>query len=594
MNRIGLILIFFFWLNFSSFAQSQKIVKQKEAVLELSKSLEEGKSDDLLAVDYENLAKELAANKEYIKAEENYIKAKNLYVKLKNKEKVALIERELAKLNEAQNRIDDAITNYQLASKISENKNRQEINQSDVQRLMNQSNSVAQTKYISQKIELLEDADSLKSGEISDAYVQMAQVNLEQNEPEKAIENYEIALKKLEKTEDKIEITKKIANIYASNQQLEKAIELKEQILEKAQTANDSRLEIEQLQNLSTAYFAASNEEKGIELLMDAYNLALENGHTLESKQSMELLTDYYRKTKQEKQALLIYSDFISKLELLIKSDSSLVDSKIFQVNEEKIAQLEKERALTDELIKKKNSFNYFLLFIILLILTLLFFIVRSLLNIRVKNKKIALQSLRREMNPHFIFNSLNSVNQFIAQNNELEANKYLSSYSKLMRNIMENSNKDFIPLSVELDQMKEYLQLEHLRFGEKFSYTIDVDENLDTDAVLFPNMLIQPQLENAIWHGLRYKNEKGYLSLKITKESDSLFVTIEDNGIGIEESKKLKTVRQKEHKSIGLSNTYDRIELLNNLYHTKIRLSVNEKMGEERGVIVIIQISLR
>jgi hypothetical protein len=542
-------------MNYLSFAQSPRASKGKKVIDELSRSLEEGKPDELLVKDYENLAFELIENKEYAQAEENFIKAKNIFIKLKKEDEVARIERELAKLQEMQNHIDEAIATYQSASKISKNKRQQAINTSDANRLMNQSNSLVQSEYINKKIELLEVSDYSKD-EMSDAYRQMAQVNLELNQPEAAISNYEAALKETRKPEDEIKITREIAHVYVD-------------------------------------YFENSNDNKGEQLLLQAYNRAIAQAQTLEAKQSMELLAAYYQKNKRQKAALNIYSDFVNKLDTLIKSDSSLVDSKVFQINEEKIAQLEKERMLKDELLRKKNSFNTILIATLALILIFLFFIIRAWLSIKVKNKKIALQSLRREMNPHFIFNSLNSVNQFIAQNNELEANKYLSSYSKLMRTIMENSNKDFIPLSIELEQMKQYLQLENMRFGDKFTYSVEVDNELDTDAVFIPNMLIQPQLENAIWHGLRYREEKGHLLLKINKEGNHLSVIIEDNGIGIQKSKKWKTPRQKEHKSRGLKNTYERIELLNKLYHTKINLEIKEKEGAETGMIVQIQTPL-
>ncbi|GHT47938.1 hypothetical protein FACS189440_10130 [Bacteroidia bacterium] len=514
----------------SSSYPSKKINQKNEAVTNLSKSLQDGKSDDQLAADYVRLAQELADNKEYDKAEENFLKAKTIYLKLKNNEKVASIEKEITKLKESQNKNKEA-----------------------------------------------------------EVYVQKAQTNAGRAEHKEAISNYGEALKLVEKPEDGIKISNEIANVYASNQQLDKAIEIQEKLVEKAKETANPKIEIEQLQGLASNYIENANDAKGIKTLQQAYDLALHYGQTLEAKKSAELLAGYYQKNKQPKEALTIYSDFITQLETLIQSDSTLVDAKIFQVNEEKIAQLEKERALKDELIQKKNSFNHILIAVIVLILVLLFFIIRAWLSIKVKNKKIALQSLRREMNPHFIFNSLNSVNQFIAQNNELEANKYLSSYSKLMRTVMENSNKDFIPLSVELQQMKEYLQLENMRFGDKFTYTIEVDKDLDPDAISIPNMLIQPQLENAIWHGLRYKDEKGHLLLKIYPEKENLFALIEDNGIGIQESKKLKTHRQKEHQSRGLINTYERIDLLNQLYHTNIQLDIKEKEGEESGVIVKI-----
>lgn len=592
MHRKIILFILLLCMASLSFAQSYKKRNQKDAMIELSKSLEEGKSDEQLAKDYEKLAREFAEAEEYAKAEENYRKVRDIYIKLKDTEKIAFVERELAKLQESQNKIGDAILNYRSASNTTKDVTRQSLNISDAQRLMNQSNSLKQSELINQKIELLEEND-YRGDEISTAYMQMAQVNMELNQPEEAISNYQAALTKVEKPEDEIKINREIANIYLNTEQKEKAVIVNEELVKKARETSNPNLEIEQLQNLSSAYFQNSDNERGLQSLLEAYQLSLDRNQTFEAKRSAELLADYYKKNKKSDEALKLYADFFDKLDFLIQSDSSLVDKKIFQANEEKIIQLERERALKDELIRKKNTFNYFLIFLIFLILIFVFFIIRTLFSIRTKNKKIALQSLRREMNPHFIFNSLNSVNQFIAQNNELEANKYLSSYSKLMRTTMENSNKDFIPLSLEIQQMKEYLQLEYLRFSDKFNYEVIVDEDLDKDNILVPNMLIQPNLENAIWHGLRYRDGKGSLQLKIYEEQNYLYIIIEDDGIGILQSKKLKTARQKEHESRGLSNTYERIELLNQLYHCDINLDVRDKEGEESGVVVTIRIPL-
>jgi LytS/YehU family sensor histidine kinase len=225
------------------------------------------------------------------------------------------------------------------------------------------------------------------------------------------------------------------------------------------------------------------------------------------------------------------------------------------------------------------------------MVLLLLFFafIVKALYSIKTKNKEIALQSLRREMNPHFLFNSLNSVNQFIAQNNELEANKYLTSYSNLMRNTMENSNKDFVTLSNEIENLSKYLELEHLRFKDKFQFEIKVDENLDPDTTWVPNMIIQPHLENAIWHGLRYKEEKGLLKLSFSLDGKKMIITVDDDGIGPTKSGELKTHNQKVHTSRGLTNTKERMTLLNELYKTKMSFSVTEKESPKTGTIVEI-----
>jgi len=277
-----------------------------------------------------------------------------------------------------------------------------------------------------------------------------------------------------------------------------------------------------------------------------------------------------------------------------VQADSSLVDAKIFQVTEEKIKQLEKERALKDELITKKNKFNYVLIGSVVLMLILLGLIVKALFSIKTKNKKIALQSLRREMNPHFIFNSLNSVNQFIAQNNELEANKYLTSYSNLMRNMMESSNKDFITLANELEQIKKYLDLEHLRFQDKFDYEIVVDEKIEIDAVLVPNMLIQPHLENAIWHGLRYRETKGKLKVTFTEENQLIKVLIEDDGIGLEKSTQLKTKNQKVSKQEAIEPVSkflkeEKIEILNGENEENFDEEMNNKVEDLGDCIVCL-----
>lgn len=356
---------------------------------------------------------------------------------------------------------------------------------------------------------------------------------------------------------------------------------------------DDFETQITQLQSISDIYFKKKEDDKASRLLKEAYNLAVKNGKTTEAKNTLLQLLAYYKSTGKNKESLALHEDFLNNFEQLIKIDTTLIDAKTFQITEDKIRQLVKEKSLKDELISKKNTFNYFLMGSMVLLLLLLGLIAKALFSIKKKNKEIALQSLRREMNPHFIFNSLNSVNQFISQNKELEANKYLTSYSTLMRNNMENSNKDFITLSNEIEQLKKYLELEHLRFEDKFDFEITVDENLDTDATFIPNMIIQPHLENAIWHGLRYLENKGLLLLKFQLRDKKVAVVIDDNGIGLVKSSQLKTLNQKVHISRGLTNTKERIALLNDLYKTAISFDIQEKKLPDTGTIAIINFPL-
>jgi LytS/YehU family sensor histidine kinase len=154
----------------------------------------------------------------------------------------------------------------------------------------------------------------------------------------------------------------------------------------------------------------------------------------------------------------------------------------------------------------------------------------------------------------------------------------------------MENSNNDYVSLSTEIEHLNKYLALEKLRFPDKFDYDIIVSPSLDAESVLVPNMIIQPNLENAVWHGLRYRETKGMLIVKFVQESKKTVVTIDDNGIGLEESLKIKTKNQKLYNSRGLINVQERIRLLNEIYHSDIRFEMNEKTGDESGVIVKIQ----
>lgn len=560
---------------------------------ELSKSLEKDNPDKEIAENYIALAKQLGEQKEYERSETYYFQAINLFIKNKNNEPAANAYRELAKVQELQNKFDEAIFNYTNASLLTNLKDFREINTNDAERLRNRNNLQTQTDYIQRNLQISQNTGNKE--ETANSYQQMAQVRRNMDDNEGAREELKNALQNVkEKPRESFKIKQEIAKTYISENQYDQAIDINKDLLEEAKQVSDTQLEIEQLQNLSSTYFKAKDTKSGINTLKEAYNLAIRNGETMQARNILNSLVEEYRKLKNTSEILAVYADFTARLDTLIKSDSSLVDARLFQLHENRISQLEKERELKDELIAKKNRFNYILLFLIVLILIFIVFIIRALYSINQKNKKIALQSLRREMNPHFIFNSLNSVNHFIAQNNEIEANKYLSSYSRLMRSIMENSNKDFISLSNELEHLKEYLELEHLRFRDKFYYEIHLDASIDSDAVYIPNMLIQPQLENAIWHGLRYKESMGKLTLRISKEKDGLSIVIEDDGIGLKKSKELKTTHQRQHNSRGLTNTQERISLLNQLYHIHITMEINDKKDKENcGVIVIFRFPL-
>ncbi|MEO8534683.1 MAG: histidine kinase [Flavobacterium sp.] len=567
--------------------KSAPVSKIKVVTKDLKKALEVN-DDALIGQNYERLANEFLNKGDNAKAEEYYKKALESYTKLNRTEDKTRVTRSLAKTQENQKKYKSAIKNYEVAGSISKDKSVEEINSNDANRLRTQASPKSQAVYVDSNIELLKKDN--KKEEVAAAYVQKAENSLQQKNKEVAIESYNKALKYAKnKPEEVIKIKNEIAKVYASDNQIDKAIVINEKLLAEAETKQDYSTQIKQLQSLATFYFKKEESEKAISSLKKAYNMAYQKGNSAEAKISLSQLINYYKKKGNDKESIALYEQFFQNFDKLIQSDTSLIDAKTFQITEEKIRQLEKEKTLKDELISKKNIFNYFLLGSVLLLLLLFLFIMKALYSIKIKNKEIALQSLRREMNPHFIFNSLNSVNQFISENKELEANKYLTSYSNLMRNMMENSNKDFITLDKEIEQLKKYLDLEHLRFQDKFDFKITVSKELDPESVLVPNMLIQPHLENSIWHGLRYLDGKGFLNLKVELQEKKVIVSIDDNGIGLTKSAALKTYNQKAHESRGVSNTKERISLLNELYKKNISFVINEKEMPETGTIVKI-----
>ncbi|WP_228442131.1 histidine kinase [Chryseobacterium nematophagum] len=539
---------------------------------------------------YYNIGETFFNNGNFSKSEEYYIKAKDIYERLKDKPNIEKVSRKLAQSQEKQNKITPAISNYTRAAEVSFSKTRA-VNSNDIVRLSSNSPEL-KAEAIQNNIQINE-KDQDQEG-LAKNYSQMADVNIQQRNIPKAEQNLNNAYKisKEEAPQQALEINQKLTDFYVDNKKFDKAIEAKKKVLTEDFVKENSKKEVEQIRELANIYIKKNDPEEAIDLLKKSYKIALEKGHTLEVQKNVKKLDSLYSISENIEASVHLYRDFLGKLPEVVSKDISLVDDKILEDTEQKIAQLEKEKELKDELIRKKNVFNYSLMGALVLLTILIVFIFRTLKKVQIKNKKIALQSLRREMNPHFIFNSLNSVNHFIATNNELEANQYLTKFSKLMRGVMENSTDDFIPFQQELDLLHNYLALEKTRFPDKFEYEITVDENLSMHSLQVPGMLVQPFLENAIWHGLRYRSEKGFLKLCFEKDSQKLKITIEDNGIGIEESKKQKTQHQKSREGRGMKNTLERIALLNDLYHQDIQCEITDKK-DEKGVLVKISYQL-
>ena len=204
-------------------------------------------------------------------------------------------------------------------------------------------------------------------------------------------------------------------------------------------------------------------------------------------------------------------------------------------------------------------------------------------------------QALRSQMNPHFIFNSLNAIQGYIAQGDKLAANRFLSRFSKLIRSALQHSRVTKIPLEDDLSSLKNYLELEQLRFNGGFDYQINVADEIDILEVTIPAMLIQPFVENAIVHGLTNMDIKGKVDIDIEQKNAHLLITIKDNGIGIEASKKQKAGIASSHKSVGMTITKRRLEMLSgNGESGNIEIQeLKDESGKVVGTKVTLQIPL-
>jgi ligand-binding sensor domain-containing protein len=208
----------------------------------------------------------------------------------------------------------------------------------------------------------------------------------------------------------------------------------------------------------------------------------------------------------------------------------------------------------------------------------------------------LELKALQGQMNPHFIFNCLNTIKYFISTDDKVSAGKYLGKFANLVRMFLINSNNNYISLQTEVDLLKLYVELEQLRLDHEFEFVLEVDHLLEKEKIEMPGMLFQPFVENAIHHGLRESENKRVLSIRFKKKGEYLIGMIDDNGIGRAESAKRKSQHAGSHISMGIKTIKERMRTINYIENIHIRLEINDKLtsnGEADGTLVIITIPI-
>lgn len=398
------------------------------------------------------------------------------------------------------------------------------------------------------------------------------------------------------------------AEFNSSNRNYSEEIKLRKEVVKDIGT--DSILDNEssltpQKQNykIGNAYFLQKDYDSAIPYLEKSIKEADVKEDLVVKMDATRKLSDVYEDAGDYEKAYETFKEYTAAVdELYVKREQEISQATRFARSiaekQNRITSLESDRQLSESKYQLTNERNrnqqiiiYSLIGGVLLLLVTAYFMYKYIKQQRLANNLLALKSLRSQMNPHFIFNALNSVNSFIASNDERSANKYLSEFSQLMRAVLENSEEDFIPLKKEIELLELYTKLEHFRFKDKFDYSIKVDNTINVDEFQIPPMLLQPYIENAVWHGLRYKTEKGHLNIQMIKKSENeISIVVSDDGIGRERSKALKTENQQKQNSKGMGNIKKRVAILNEMYKDKVDVFIEDfQDNEDVGTKVIV-----
>ena len=335
---------------------------------------------------------------------------------------------------------------------------------------------------------------------------------------------------------------------------------------------------------LASIYIAKANYLKAEKTIKEGLDYSKLVQDTL---MAFEFIKKSYQLEKKQKN----HPKALSYLELLYKNDSLI----FFKGKSQRIAfsmryniqqkKLQKNKLIIARQIYRETLFWWFITSSISLLLAagavglVVYFLLqrkREQKQLLIQNQIVALEqkALQAMMNPHFIFNVMNSIQYFINNKKSQAANQILTGFAQLARKHLDICIKSYISLQEELEYLKLYLSLEKIRVDDKMNYRITLDKNIDTDEIFIPSMLIQPFIENAIWHGIMPKEGGGFIKLSLSCLNDELLINIIDNGIGISNSKKIKNSN---HISRGMELIQERVNLLNKISKRQIHINIHQ-----------------
>ena len=388
-----------------------------------------------------------------------------------------------------------------------------------------------------------------------------------------------------------------LGNAYLALNKLDSALHNYNETIKFNKKWGDSYILSKTKHQIAKVFYKQNNYKKAISNALKSFQIADSNQLVEVKTEVSNSLALFFSKTKNYEKAFKY-----KQIELQI-NDSLFTEKKYKVQNEieaiyqtekklQKIKTLSKEKEIS---ILKNQQSNYYILalisFIFVIVIVGILFFRNSKSNSKRKSIELEQRLLRSQMNPHFIFNAISSIQEYIMDKNPLEASSYLSSFAKLMRSILNNSATEFISLEDEIETLENYLKLQKLRFSNKLDYEIKVPESMEIEDLAIPPMLSQPFIENSVKHGIAKKEGKGIIIVEFYEKENSLYLKVEDNGGGIKNNEKKI---DNGHKSMALQITKSRIANFKKKYKKNVHLeikNIQNKETKEKGVQVIFEL---
>ncbi|HBS86877.1 MAG: hypothetical protein A2W91_12665 [Bacteroidetes bacterium GWF2_38_335] len=402
--------------------------------------------------------------------------------------------------------------------------------------------------YYNKSLEIANRQNNQQS--IANCFINIGYLFNEQKEYNKAIDYYNKAIKIIEKTQSKLILAIAFKNLGESNKNL-------------------------------------GNIQEAIFYLKSSMIICYEGNLNEQAADVYSQLSTIYESEGSFKEALYYQKKYKEMTDSVFNRKSHYQISELraeYESEKKELEIAEKDQQIAEN---EKSLYNQKIIFTLgILILLAISIIAFMFFRNREHKKRVSLESeidkqmqlaLSAQMNPHFISNALNSIQKYFLNNDIEKANGYLADFGALIRTVLANSREMKISVGEEIKSIELYLSLEALRLDNKFTYQIQTDENLDVSKTLVPSLIIQPLVENAIWHGIAPMEGKGHISISFKLENNNLVCTVIDNGIGLIESARLKQQTNSRRKSFGLEINKKRIELLNGSEKTKMDLRIED-----------------